>query len=69
MKQTIISRNARVYTREGYLQSAGHELADVTFGEGGRYLRLGSSLLFWGDVEQLTDGGFRCLLSGMVIRF
>jgi hypothetical protein len=69
MRQTILSRDARVYTREGFLQSAGHELADVTFSDGGRYLRLGSSLLFWGDLQQLTDGGFRCLLSGMTIRF
>lgn len=63
-----MSRTARIYDRQGFLVRSGVEVEQV-FVNGDKYLRVGSTLLWWGDVEILPAGaGFVCLCSGMTIK-
>lgn len=66
MDKQLLSKSARILSREGYETHTGVEVAIWIDSNGNEYIRVGSSLLWRADVIHTGDR-IECLASGMLI--
>lgn len=64
--EKLITENATLISKEGYITHRGVSVAYHTDEDGDEYIRVGSSLMWRADVLEQSDR-FTCLASGATI--